>query len=180
MKPNIKKISKFLSLILRHNPHKIKLKLDKQGWADTQELINKIPNLTLSILQEVVKTNNKKRFAFNADGSKIRASQGHSIPVDLGYSPSIPPAILYHGTATRFVASIQQKGLIKGNRQQVHLSKDSKTATNVGQRHGKVVLISIDTAPMLKDGFDFFVSENGVWLIDAVPAQYLNILLDSK
>ena len=173
MKTNLKNISKFLSLVLRHKPEKIGLELDQQGWAKTQELLDKIPHLTLKLLQEVVETNNKKRFAFNEDGSKIRASQGHSITVDLGYPPSEPPALLYHGTATRFVTSIQEKGLLKRNRQHLHLSKDLDTATNVGQRHGKVVILTVDSGKMYKDGYNFFISENGVWLTDHVPVDYL-------
>ena len=173
MKTNLKNISKFLSLVLRHKPEKIGLELDQQGWAKTQELLDKIPHLTLKLLQEVVETNNKKRFAFNEDGSKMRASQGHSITVDLGYPPSEPPALLYHGTATRFVTSIQEKGLLKRNRQHLHLSKDLDTATNVGQRHGKVVILTVDSGKMYKDGYNFFISENGVWLTDHVPVDYL-------
>ena len=170
MKTNLKNISKFLSLVLRHKPEKIGLELDQQDWAKTQELLDKIPHLTLKLLQEVVETNNKKRFAFNEDGSKIRASQGHSIAVDLGYPPSEPPALLYHGTV---VTSIQEKGLLKRNRHHLHLSKDLDTATNVGQRHGKVVILTVDSGKMYRDGYNFFISENGVWLTDHVPVDYL-------
>ena len=177
MKPNVTHLSKFLSLVLRHQPDKIGLVLDENGWADTQELIQKMskkgPNITLEILQEVVETNSKKRFAFNENGSKIRASQGHSLNIDLGYQPSLPPAILYHGTATRFLDSIKQQGLIKGKRDHIHLSKDAETASIVGIRHGKLVIIEVLAKEMQEAGYDFFVSENGVWLSHEIPVQFL-------
>lgn len=178
MKPNITTISKFLSLVLRHKPETIGLVLDKNGWADTQELLKKMstkgPNITLEVLQEVVETNSKKRFAFNEDGSKIRASQGHSLSIDLGYQPSIPPTVLYHGTATRFLNSIKEQGLIKGQRDHVHLSIDTKTATSVGSRHGKVVILEVLAKEMQEAGYEFFVSENGVWLTGEVPVKFLS------
>lgn len=173
MKNKLKNISKFLSLVLRHQPQKIDLKLDAQGWAETQELINKMPNLTLELLKEVVSTNAKKRFAFNEDGSKIRASQGHSLSVELGYSPSQPPTILYHGTATQHLDAIAIKGLLKMNRQHVHLSENIETATQVGQRHGKLVLLEVAAEAMQEAGFLFYLSANGVWLTDEVPVEYL-------
>lgn len=177
MKPNYKKISKFLSLVLRHKPETIGLELDENGWANTADLLQKLKKnnkeISLKTLQEVVATNNKKRFAFNEDGSKIRASQGHSIQIDLGYTASIPPTTLFHGTATRFLESIKKGGLIKGSRHQVHLSKDLETATNVGGRHGKVVVLEVAAGKMQAAGFEFFVSENGVWLTDHVPVEYL-------
>jgi len=177
MKPNNKKISKFLSLVLRHKPETIGLNLDENGWTDTQELLEKLAKsnkkIDLKTLEEVVANNDKKRFAFNADKTKIRASQGHSIKVNLGYSSIEPPKILFHGTATRFLDSIKKQGLLKGNRHQVHLSKDVDTATNVGSRHGKVVLIKVKALEMHQAGFEFFVSENQVWLTDFVPVEYL-------
>ena len=124
MKPNHKKISKFLSLVLRHKPETIGLDLDENGWAETQVLLEKLANNNKKIdfrtLEEVVANNDKKRFAFNADKTKIRASQGHSIKVELGYAAVEPPEMLFHGTATRFLDSIQKQGLLKGNRHQVH------------------------------------------------------------
>lgn len=177
MKPNNKKISKFLSLILRHKPAIIGLDLDENGWAETEDLLEKLAKnnrkIDLKTLEEVVANNNKKRFAFNADKTKIRASQGHSIEVKLGYTPVEPPETLFHGTATRFLESIQKQGLLKGNRHQVHLSENIDTATNVGSRHGKVVVLKVKALEMHQAGFEFFVSENQVWLTDHVPVEYL-------
>ena len=177
MKPNHKKISKFLSLILRHKPETIGLDLDKNGWAETQVLLEKLApkkqGIDLETLEEIVANNDKKRFAFNADKTKIRASQGHSIDVKLGYTAVEPPEMLFHGTATRFLESIQKQGLLKGNRHQVHLSQNKNTATKVGSRHGKVVVLRVKAAEMHKAGFEFFVSENQVWLTDFVPVEYL-------
>jgi putative RNA 2'-phosphotransferase len=177
MKPNHKKSSKFLSLVLRHKPETIGLDLDKNGWAETHVLLEKLANnnhrIDLKTLKEVVANNDKKRFAFNADKTKIRASQGHSIKVKLGYTVVEPPEMLFHGTATRFLESIQKQGLLKGNRHQVHLSKNKDTATKVGSRHGKVVVLRVKAAEMHKAGFEFFVSENQVWLTDYVPVEYL-------
>jgi putative RNA 2'-phosphotransferase len=177
MKPNTKKISKFLSLVLRHKPETIGLDLDENGWTETQVLLEKLAKnnrkIDLKTLEEVVANNDKKRFAFNADKTKIRASQGHSIEVKLGYTAVEPPEMLFHGTATRFLNSIQKQGLLKGNRHQVHLSKNMDTATNVGSRHGKVVVLKVKSIEMYKAGFEFFVSENQVWLTDHVPVEYL-------
>lgn len=177
MKPNNKKISKFLSLVLRHKPEIIGLNLDKSGWVDTSDLLNQLAKnnkkITLESLKEVVANNDKKRFAFNADHTKIRASQGHSIDINLGYTAVEPPAVLFHGTATRFLGAIKKEGLLKRNRHHVHLSKNLETATNVGSRHGKVVVLKVKALEMHKAGFEFFVSENQVWLTDHVPVEYL-------
>ncbi|ROH96094.1 RNA 2'-phosphotransferase [Chryseobacterium daecheongense] len=173
-----KKISKFLSLILRHQPEAIHLELDENGWADIEELReksarNKI-NFTLEELDEVVETNNKKRFAFNEDKTKIRANQGHSIDVDLALTPQQPPEYLYHGTAEINIPSILEKGIEKRSRQHVHLSSDKETATKVGMRHGKPVILTIRTGLMLQEGIEFYLSENGVWLTDFVDAKYIS------
>jgi len=169
----LNKISKYLSFILRHKPESVNLKLDGKGWADIDELILKTKKFRLNrkLLEEVVLADNKQRYIIS--GNKIRANQGHSINIDLELKPQIPPEILYHGTATRFLDSIMKTGLKALNRQYVHLSKDLKTATNVGSRHGKVVILQIDTVKMLEDGFKFYVSENGVWLTDHVPVKYI-------
>ncbi|MEM1325775.1 MAG: RNA 2'-phosphotransferase [Bacteroidota bacterium] len=175
----IKRTSKFLSLILRHRPEVIGIELDENGWANIDELIQKMnakdANVNLDILHTVVATNNKKRFTFNDDQTKIRASQGHSIGVDLDLTPQTPPTILYHGTAQQFVDNIQQQGLKKMNRQHVHLSADLATASQVGQRHGKLFIFEVAAAQMEQDGFTFYLSENGVWLTEAVPARYLSV-----
>jgi len=172
---NVTKTSRFLSFILRHNPEKIGLKLDSEGWANVAELLKK-GNLDMVTLEEVVSTNNKKRFKFNDNKTKIRASQGHSVKIDLKLKPQIPPANLFHGTATRFLDSIYKKGLVAGRRQQVHLSSDKDTAINVGQRHGSPIVLVVDAKSMSDDGIKFYLSDNNVWLTDYVPVKYLKIL----
>jgi putative RNA 2'-phosphotransferase len=174
MRRELVKKSKFLSLILRHNPQKVGLKLDSEGWASIPELL-KATGITREELDEIVATNDKKRFAISDDGERIRASQGHSIDVDLRLKPRVPPDNLFHGTATRFLGSIKEKGLLPMNRQYVHLSKDVDTARKVGLRHGKPLILRVDSARMKKDGHQFFLSDNGVWLTKEVPWKYLTI-----
>jgi len=171
------KISKFLSLVLRHQPEKIGLRLNDAGWIRVDDLLqassaHNFP-ITLDELKSAVRNNDKQRFAFSPDESLIRANQGHSIIVELGYEPLAPPDILFHGTAERFIASIKEKGLIKGDRQQVHLSADEATASKVGQRHGKPVVLRVMAGAMDQEGYKFYQSENGVWLTDHVPINYL-------
>jgi putative RNA 2'-phosphotransferase len=124
-------------------------------------------------LRRVVAENDKQRFALGDDGAMIRASQGHSVEVELGLEPVEPPPVLFHGTATRFLDSIRRDGLIPGARRHVHLSADATTATTVGARHGRPAVLRIDAARMHADGHRFFRSANGVWLTNAVPAEYL-------
>lgn len=177
MKNNEVKISRFLSLVLRHQPDKIGLTLDSAGWVGVSDLLAACNShgvaLSPTELESVVRHNDKQRFAFSEDGLRIRASQGHSVEVELAYEPAVPPPILYHGTASRFLASIQQQGLVKGNRHHVHLSADPKTAQAVGLRHGRLVLLVIRSQQMHEDGYEFFLSANGVWLTDSVPVRYL-------
>jgi len=171
------KVSRFLSLVLRHKPQEIGLTLTEEGWADTKELLQKLKprfgTIPMSELEDVVATNEKQRFAFNADKSKIRASQGHSITVDLKLEPQVPPVKLYHGTASHFLDSIFKKGLLPLKRQHVHLSDDLETAKKVGSRHGKVCILELNVAAMVKDEVPFYTSENGVWLCDAVLPKYI-------
>jgi putative RNA 2'-phosphotransferase len=171
------RISKFLSLVLRHQPEKIGLSLSQSGWASVGQLIeasrSRGVEFTLEELQNVVAINDKKRFSLSEDGLWIRANQGHSIEVELGYSPTAPPEILYHGTAERFLTSIKQQGLIKGKRRHVHLSSDVDTATKVGRRHGKPLVLRVNADRMHRDGFIFYLSANGVWLTERVPVRYL-------
>lgn len=171
------KISKFLSLVLRHQPETIGIKLDNSGWTNVADLLAKMKenghNLDLETLEYIVEHNPKKRFAFNDDRKMIRANQGHSVQVELGYEPQDPPAVLYHGTGRKNVDSILRTGLVKGARHHVHLSPDEDTALKVGQRHGPPVIFEVQAGRMQADGFAFFVSENGVWLTDAVPVRYL-------
>ncbi|QMU26918.1 RNA 2'-phosphotransferase [Adhaeribacter radiodurans] len=176
----ITRISKFLSLVLRHQPEKINITLDENGWTSVATLLQQANknNIKLSpaILDYVVANNNKKRFTFNADKTKIRANQGHSIEVELGYIPQVPPAVLYHGTSEGALNSVLATGLQKQNRHHVHLSTDVVTARNVGQRHGKPVVLRIDAQAMTQNGYLFYLSENQVWLTDQVPTEYLHVL----
>jgi putative RNA 2'-phosphotransferase len=170
-------LSKFLSLVLRHKPEEIGIVLDEQGWTDIDILIAKANEkgvkMDRDILRLVVESNSKKRFAFNETGQRIRASQGHSVEVELGYVRQEPPAILYHGTATKSVDSILKAGLEKRQRHHVHLSADVETAKNVGMRYGKPVIFEVSALQMHGDKFEFFLSQNGVWLTDHVPVRYL-------
>lgn len=172
-----KKISKFLSLVLRHKPETINLVLDENGWANVDELITKSTNdfqgFTFEELDEIVQTNDKKRFIFNEDKTKIRANQGHSIDIDLAFKPQQPPDFLYHGTAQNNLDSILEKGIEKRNRQHVHLSLDNEIASKVGMRHGKPIVLTIKTGKMFEDGILFYLSENNVWLTDFVDAKYI-------
>lgn len=177
MEKSLVRVSKFLSLVLRHDPGKIGLRLDAAGWAEVDELLSAAAAAGSPIdretLDRVVAENDKKRFAFSADGTRIRASQGHSVGVDLGLEPRTPPEVLYHGTATRSVDSIRETGLHSASRTHVHLSGDEETARAVGQRHGRPVVLTIAAGRMHRDGHPFFRSENGVWLTAAVPPDYI-------
>jgi putative RNA 2'-phosphotransferase len=171
-----KTVSKFLSLILRHSPETIGLQLDQNGWADVDELMSKSSvHFTSEELEEVVETNDKQRFAFNADHTKIRASQGHSIDIDLALQPQQPPEFLFHGTVAKFLEAIKKDGLQKMSRQHLHLSHDRQTAEKVGSRRGIPVILNISSGQMHRDGILFFLSDNGVWLTDHVPAQYIDL-----
>ena len=173
------KLSKYLCLILRHRPEVINIELDGEGWAYVDDLIAKVnekegrERLTLDLLKKIVAEDNKTRFAFYSDGSMIRASQGHSIPVDLNYQALDPPEILYHGTVDRFLGAIGKQGLKRMKRHHVHLSADFETANNVGGRRGKAVVLEIEAKTMSQEGYNFYVSDNGVWLTDHVPTTYL-------
>ena len=172
-----KQTSKFLSLVLRHEPGKIGLNLDGQGWANVDELLQKLHAhgqvLDRGGLQDIVAACSKQRFALSDDGQRIRANQGHSITVDLGLVPVEPPQWLYHGTVSRFVGSIREQGLHAGERHHVHLSLDRETAHQVGARRGAPVILSVHAGRMHADGHVFHRSANGVWLTDHVPPQYI-------
>ena len=168
--------SKFISLILRHRPEVIGITLDEHGWANVDELlagINRTRPLDMVGLEEIVRTDEKQRYSFNADKTKIRANQGHSVPVDVELQPVTPPALLYHGTGEKFVPSIETRGLIPKTRLYVHLSGDYDTARKVGARHGSPRVYQISAARMSADGYVFYRSVNGVWLTKQVPPQYL-------
>ena len=178
MTKNLQTASKFLSLILRHQPDVIGIELDDEGWADIGQLVAlsaaKGKGLSRELILEVVATSDKQRFAIDASGTRIRANQGHSIEVDLKLAPQTPPPMLFHGTATRFADAIRAEGLRPGSRQHVHLSADAATATIVGARHGKPLILQVRAGEMQRDGMVFYMSANGVWLTDGVPAAYLD------
>jgi putative RNA 2'-phosphotransferase len=179
MSSNDVQLSKFLSFVLRHKPDAIGLVLDPQGWVGIDDLIAKADaagtRFSRDDLRRVVETNDKKRFSISDDGLRIRAAQGHSVSVELGLAPREPPRVLYHGTATRFVASILSEGLKPQSRQHVHLSLDEATAQRVGQRHGKPAILLIDALGMHSEGMRFYVADNGVWLTDHVPPRFLKL-----
>lgn len=169
---NYTKASKFLSLVLRHQPEKIGVTLDCHGWAEVPKILLGM-NLTMEDLEHIVDTDEKRRYSFNEDKTKIRANQGHSIPVDLELESKEPPEFLYHGTVGQFLGSIQREGLQRRSRQYVHLSPDVETAEKVGSRRGKPVILQIAAGKMHQDGYTFYVSENGVWLTREVPPLYI-------
>ncbi|HEX6001903.1 MAG TPA: RNA 2'-phosphotransferase [Hyphomicrobiaceae bacterium] len=171
-----RKISRFLSVVLRHEPHRIGLKLDAQGWASIDELVDRARahgvHLTHDMVLCVAETSDKQRFAYDGAG-RIRANHGHTIAIDLGLEPSEPPRILFHGTAATSVASIRAEGLKPGRRQQVHLSSNAITAASVGRRHGWPVVLRVAARRMWSSGFKFVRSASGVWLTNAVPAEFI-------
>ena len=175
-KIKLKETSKFISLILRHKPETIGITLDEHGWANVDELIAgiaKTRDFNMEMLEEIVRTDEKQRYSFNEDKTLIRANQGHSIPVDVELKKEIPPEYLYHGTGEKYVGSIEKQGLIPKSRLYVHLSADIETAKKVGTRHGKPVVYRIASGKMNDDGYEFYKSVNGVWLIKAVPIEYM-------
>ncbi|UOQ96583.1 RNA 2'-phosphotransferase [Hymenobacter sp. 5317J-9] len=171
------RLSKFLSLHLRHRPEAIGLKLQAGGWVSVDELLAACAAKGVPIsrdeLQEIVARNDKQRFAFDEAGTRIRAQQGHSVAVDLQLRPATPPAVLYHGTAPAALPAIRRDGLQKMSRHHVHLSPDVETARRVGARRGQPHILTVDAAAMHAAGAVFYESGNGVWLVDAVPPQYL-------
>ena len=173
----IDKLSVFISLVLRHKPDAAGITLDEHGWANVDELINGINNtgrkIDMTMLEEIVKTDNKQRYSINEDKTLIRANQGHSIPVDVELKEQEPPELLYHGTADRFLDNIMTEGLKPMSRLYVHLSKDVETAKKVGKRHGNPVVLKVYSRQMNRDGVEFYLSENGVWLTKKVDAEYL-------
>ena len=174
---NLTKASRYISLLLRHKPQVGDLTLDEHGWCDVPSLIIAVEKrncgFDMNTLEEIVRTDEKQRYSFNEDKTLIRANQGHSIPVDVELTELTPPDILYHGTATKNVDSIQKTGLQHMSRLYVHLSLDYETAIKVGSRHGKAIVFVVNTKKMHDDGFIFYRSTNGVWLTKDVPPQYL-------
>lgn len=177
--PDLRKISRLLSLVLRHQPDILGVTLDPSGWVAVDDLLAALGRhgqpISHAELSHLVATNDKKRFAFSPDGRSIRANQGHSVAVDLALAAALPPSMLYHGTIAANLPSIARDGLHKGGRHAVHLSADRDTATRVGARRGVPVVLGIRAAAMAKDGFVFHRSENGVWLTDHVPPSYVDM-----
>lgn len=171
-----RRTGRFLCLILRHKPEVIGISLDEHGWADVDALIEGVSRtreLTREKLERIVAEDEKGRYSFNTDHTKIRANQGHSVPVDVELEERTPPDMLFHGTGEKFVSSIDRQGLIPKTRLYVHLSEDYGTAVKVGQRHGRPVVYTVDSRQMAEDGCRFYRSVNGVWLTESVPAKYL-------
>lgn len=170
-----------MSYALRHKPERLGLEVDSAGWVDIQQLLlglqqKGFPEITLDIIHEVIRTNDKRRFSVSTDLTRVRAAQGHSIPVDLGLYPQRPPSELFHGTAERNFQSIKEQGINKGTRHHVHLSPDFLTAKTLGNRKGKSIVLTIATNAMYADGHSFFKSDNGVWLTDFIPPQYISVI----
>jgi len=176
-KDHLKRVSKFLSFVLRHNPAAGGLVLDEHGWASVPRLLETAPRdlrLTADLIRHVVLTNDKQRFSLSEDGMRIRANQGHSIDVDLGLTAVRPPTRLFHGTATRHLDAIWAQGLLPGERTHVHLSGDIETARAVGRRHGKPAVLAVAAEAMFEANHAFFLSANGIWLTATVPPSYLS------
>lgn len=177
---DLNNISKYMSLILRHKPEVIGITLDEHGWASVNDLICGIeknnPGFNMDILEQIVRIDSKQRYSFNDDKSLIRANQGHSVNVDVELKEKEPPEYLYHGTVEKYVKSINQDGLIPKSRLYVHLSKDIKTAENVGKRHGKEIIYRINSGRMYRNGYKFYLSENGIWLTKEAPVKYLEMV----
>lgn len=178
MESQTNKVSKYLSFILRHKPDYIGLQLDEFGWANIDELIFKSEKagtkINLETIEMVVAKSDKQRFSISKDGKSIRANQGHSLAVKLGFQSLQPPDSLFHGTTVKNLERINSEGIRRMQRHHVHLTESSETAINVGKRYGKPVLLTIDSKSMFKDGFEFFKSENNVWLVDSVPVHYIS------
>ena len=174
------RISKYLSLHLRHRPERLGLSLDPGGWVEVDALLAAAARdghpISRAELDQVVAGNDKQRFGFDPSGTRIRANQGHSVEVDLQLEPAEPPALLYHGTGARSAAAIRRDGLRRMRRHHVHLSPDAQTARRVGARHGEPVVFAVDAAAMRRAGHVFYRSANGVWLTERVPSEFLRPL----
>lgn len=173
-------LSKFISLILRHKPEIIDIQVDKNGWCDVEELLDRMKNkgraITRAQLDHIVESDNKGRYTYNSNGTKIRANQGHSIKVDVELKQEIPPKYLYHGTIQKYVEPIMKDGIKKGQRQYVHLSENVEVANTVGKRRGKPVILKIEAGLMHQQGYKFYLSKNNVWLCDYIPSMYVSIM----
>jgi putative RNA 2'-phosphotransferase len=184
MSEHHKRTSKFLSLVLRHEPQRIGVRLDEAGWVAVDALLEGCRRAGTPMsrvdLEEIVRTSDKQRFALSEDGTRIRANQGHSVEVELGYEPATPPEVLYHGTAEKYLASILREGLQKQARHHVHLSERVDQAAAVGRRHGELVVLQVSAGSMHRAGQEFFRTPNGVWLTDQVTPEFLAVLEEDE
>jgi len=171
------RLSKFVSFVLRHRPERVGIVLDRQGWVSIDALLVQCQahgkNISRSMLDEIIKTSSKQRFAVSEDGLRVRASHGHSVDVDLGYAAAVPPDVLFHGTIPANIVAIRAQGLVRMQRRYVHLSPDANTAATVGQRRGTPVILRVSAGSMHHDGYTFYLSTNGVWLTEKVPPAYI-------
>lgn len=174
------RLGRFLSLVLRHDPDAANITLDGHGWADVEALLSGVRStgrwIDMETLERIVRENNKQRYSFNEDHTRIRANQGHSLQVDVELREAKPPRYLYHGTAVRFLSAIQAEGIKKMSRQYVHLSGDYQTAAAVGCRHGAPAILRVEAEAMSRSGMTFYRSENGVWLCEYVPPEYFCVV----
>ena len=166
------KTSKYLALILRHDPSRAGIVLDNHGWCNIDKLLSGM-HISRKVLDEVVSTDEKRRYTISADGKKIRAAQGHSVPIDLDLEEVVPPDILYHGTNARSLKSIREHGLNRMHRQFVHLSSTRDLAMAVGARRGDPLVLSIEAKRMSDVGHNFYLSENNVWLCYHIPPEFI-------
>ncbi|MCH9671032.1 MAG: RNA 2'-phosphotransferase [Gammaproteobacteria bacterium] len=182
MKQSLVRTSKFLSRVLRHKPGSIGIELDANGWTSVDVLLTQAAaagrSLSRADLEDVVATNDKQRFSFSDDGSRIRANQGHSVKVDLGLLSITPPDLLFHGTVERFVSAIRAQGLLAQKRHHVHLSPNREIATSVGKRRGEPIVLEVCAGAMHAAGYEFYRSANGVWLTERVPPEYIKFFVD--
>lgn len=178
MRRNRVRLSKFMSLVLRHQPEVIGRSLDRGGWMSIEDLVSGASRAGVGLTREVVIAiagdDEKGRYALSEDGLKIKATYGHSIEVDLGLKACRPPEQLFHGTATRSLDSIKLAGIARKRRRYVHLSADRVTAAKVGGRHGRPVILAIQAVRMFEAGFLFYHSESGIWLTERVPPEYID------
>jgi putative RNA 2'-phosphotransferase len=178
MKPNRLRLSKFMSLILRHQPEVVGCMLDRGGWLSIADLVSGATcagvAITAEDVMEIAKQDPKRRYALSEDALRIKATYGHSIEIELGLEASRPPERLFHGTATRSLESIKKAGITRKRRRYVHLSADKMTATKVGSRHGRPVILTVRARLMFDAGFLFYRSESGIWLTEQVPSDYID------
>ncbi|MFB5652563.1 RNA 2'-phosphotransferase [Leptospira wolffii] len=179
MNDELTKISKHISYVLRHNPDSIGLKLDSHGWADVKELISKSEDhgiyCSIETIHRILVQSKKSRFELSSNGKRIKAKHGHSIQVEIGLLPNFPPSILYHGTTLKNIESIKENGILRMSRVYVHLSTNPIEARKIGERHGKPLVFAIKAQEMHRNGYEFYISDNNIWLTKVVPKEFISI-----